>query len=348
MAETAVETTSHLTRKLWDEKTIRDVVKETYFGSKESTKGDTIVHLKNDFMKNSGDVIKHHIRMRLNSAPTAIDDEMVEGNEEALTSYGFETTLHLYRKGVRDKGELHRKRSVMDIDAESKLALQDWGSEYLDLLKFEALGLTSDTTNESDKVFYLNSSAVLTSGSAATAKAALHATNSKPTLAAVSKIKTWCITGGNRARVPLRPVKIKGKSYLVYLTHNDTFDGIWNSSEWQQALREAESRGSEHPLFQGAMAITTNGVIVHAHENVHIGTDGGGASVAWSKGLVMGAQALVAGFGRKPQLVPDTFDYKNKNGYCWGVTYATKKPIFNSLDYGSVGFWTARDNVSGL
>lgn len=114
-----------------------------------------------------------------------------------------------------------------------------------------------------------------------------------------------------------------------------------------QALREAEVRGKENPLFTGASYIW-DGVVVHESEWVSIAADSGsGSDVPWAKCFFLGAQSLVWAWGERPSLVEDTEDYEEDLFYAWRMTTKVEKPVFNSLDYGSVCLYLSRSNVAG-
>jgi len=228
---------------------------------------------------------------------------------------------------------------MFDINVESVQALSDWGSEKIDQLAFDAI-LASPT-----RIFYKTSSGSTSTTTAATAKAALTAADGKITPAFVSYIKAYAKTGGGRTIVPIRPVKVDGKNYYVLLVHPDAVYDWKNDPTVQQFLREAEMRGKENPLFTGAVAIY-DGVVIHEHENVPIADDGGSGAVSWSKGVFMGAQALVWAWGKRVATVQKKFDYDNEWGHAWGIIAGTNKPVFNSLDYGSLGVYVARTDIS--
>lgn len=342
MSKTTVATgDTGIAKKLYDEKVFRDTKKESFF-SKFMTKGpDSLVQVKEDLAAESGDTIYYNLRMRATGDPKG-EGEVLENNEMRLSVYNDSVVLAEYAQAVRDAGPMTRQRAAYDVEEESEMALKDWGTEQIDKNCFDALQ-TSFT-----KVFYLNSSGVVSAASAATAKAGLHATNSKLTLDFVTALATWARTGGNRAYVPLRPVKVNGKGYYVLIVHPDALYDLQVSSDWKQASREAKERGDENPLFRGAHAITWSGVVIHSHENIDIAADGGGASVAWTKGALMGSQALLWAWGRRPKLVKEEFDYGREKGMAWSIISKAKKPQFNSLDFGSVGVYAARTNISGL
>jgi hypothetical protein len=164
----------------------------------------------------------------------------------------------------------------------------------------------------------------------------------------ISVLKTYCKTGGDRTYVPVRPVKVSGKSYYVLLVHPDCMYDLKNDATFQQAMREAQIRGAENPLFKDATAIW-DGVVVHEHENCTIAADAGaGTDVPWGKAVIMGAQCLVWAWGSRAEVVSETFDYKREHGYAWKMICGTNKPVFNSLDYGSFGVYLSRTNISGL
>lgn len=346
MAKTTFSTSDALTKKAWEEKLFRDSVKESYFSKFVSSGPDNIVTEKTQLQKDKGDEITVGIRMRL-SGVGVTEGQPLEGNEEKLSTYSMKILLKQYRHAVRDDGEMSRKRAMFEISDESTSALKDWMSEKVDQLHFDELGIGSGASADPSKIFYKTSAGVLATGTAATAKSALTTADSKLTLNMISFLKTWAQTGGNRSYVPLRPVKIKGKDYFVLLTHNDALYDLRADTNFQQAMREAEVRGSENPLFTGSVAIW-DGVVVHAHENCAVAADAGaGANVPWAKSVFMGAQALCWAWGKRPEVVQKTFDYDNEEGYAIGIIAGAKKSKFNSLDYGSLGVYLARTNVSG-
>lgn len=338
MGKTTFATDDALTKKLWEEKLYRDAVKESYFSRFMSEGSESIVTVKNALTKQKGDDITIGIRMKLSGAGVT-EGQALEGAEEALTTYHSHVTLHQYRHAVRDNGALDRQRAMFDIDSESKSALQDWGSEKIDKLAFDAI-LSSPTL-----VFYKTSSGSTSTSTAATAKAALTAADGKITPAMVSYIKAYAKTGGGRTYVPLRPVKVDGKSYYVLLVHPDCMYDWKTDPTYIQSVREAEVRGPTNPLFSGSVAIW-DGVVIHEHENCTTATDGGSGAIAWAKGVFMGAQALAWAWGKREEVIQKNFDYENEHGYAWGIIAGTAKPVFNSLDYGSFGVYLARTQIS--
>lgn len=346
MAKTTFATNDALTKKAWEEKLFRDSVKESYFSKFTSSGSDSIVQEKTQLAKDKGDEITIGLRMRL--AGTGVTEgQVLEGNEEKLSTYSMKVTLKQYRHAVRDDGAMSRQRAMFNVSDESRTALKDWMTEKIDQIQFDELGIGSGSTANPSKIFYKTSSGVLATGTAATAKSALTTADGKLTLTMISFLKTWALTGGARAYIPLRPVKIEGKPYYVLLTHPDAVYDLRQDTNFQQAMRDAEVRGKDNPLFTGAVAIW-DGVVIHAHENAAVAADAGaGSNVPWAKSVLLGQQALCFAFGKRPEVVEETFDYGNEEGYGISMIAGVKKSVFNSLDYGSVGVYLARTNVSG-
>jgi len=347
MAKTAVATGDALTRKLWDRKLFLDIQKESYFTKFESTSGDTMVHVKTDLEKEKGDAITFGIRMRL--AKPFIVDGQSEGHEHALTTHSFSVALHKYRVPVRDDGELTRKRAIWDVEKESRAAIVEDAAEKLDELKFTTLGAAL-TRN-----FYCSSlvASLHTSASPVVAKAGLTAagiTSCNITPRLISFAKTWALTGGRnaagvRTQTPLQPIKVNGKPHLVLLIHPDQRYDLANDATMVQAHREARERGLENPLFTGADFIWDN-VVIHSHPNVEIGTNAGAGAIPYGKALLLGKQALCMAWGRRAKVVRKTFDYDNEVGFDWSAVFGVAKPVFGSIDYGVMGVWTSRTQVT--
>jgi N4-gp56 family major capsid protein len=339
MAKTSFSTNNALTKKAWEEKLFRVTQKETYFSKFMGSDTESMVYVKTNLEKEQGDKITFGIRQRLTGAGVTSGTQL-EGNEESLTTNDYSLSLEQYRHAVRDNGAMSRKRAMFSIDEEAEMALKDWGVEKIDSLCFAALETSPTIT-----AYKTAAATFLTTGTPATASAALHATDSKLTLNFISYLKTIAKTGKGREFNPLRPIKVKGRKYYVLLVHPDIMFDLRTSSEFQQAMREAEVRGSENPLFEGATAIW-DGVVIHEHENVTIANDGGGATVAWAKCSLLGAQALCWAWGRRPQVIQETFDYGNEHGYAWEMIAAAGKPVFDSDDYGSIGVYLSRTDIS--
>lgn len=344
MAQTQYATGNALTVKLWSEKLFRDQVKDSFFAPFMGQGGSGIVDVKTELEKGKGDKITVPLRMRLQS-PGVNSGTQLRGNEEALVTYDNSVTLEEYAHAVLTRGPLDEQRVKFSIPEESRMALKDWGSEKIDQLCFDSLFTTGSDW------FYRNGGATgafARTTVEATAKAGCNA--SYPiTPSFIQGIRAWAKTGGsNRYRIPLRPVKVKGKDYFVLLVHpNALYSLKQDTTFWFPAAKDALERGKDNPIFTGATAIW-DGVVIYEHENVPTYTNGGGASVPCSKFALLGAQALLWAWGRRPIMVEEEIDYKRQKGYSWQMIAGVAKSVFNSLDFGSLVGYVAQTNVATI
>lgn len=374
MARTTMATSDALRKQAWEAELWRDTLVGSYFlkkfasedtsnfvkganwkGSIYNGSPEGIIHVKADLGAKGtrrtvlGDKINFGIIPRIDPTTNVgvTSGQTLKGKEVSLSWYSDSLTLERYRQAVSAGNNMDWNRASFDMPAESRNALKTWGSEKLDLLCFQAL---EDSTT-SPTYFYKTADspiAVSKTTTLATAKTALSASLSKVTPEFLDYLKTWCLTGGARAsgQIPPRPIMVDGKPFYVFLTYPDALFDWRNDSTAMQAMREAEVRGKDNPLFAGADYVW-NGMIIHTHEFVTTGTDGGGASVPWCYAHVLGAQSLFVAMGEQPSVVSDTEDYEEDLFYAWRVTTKIKAPVFNSLRYGSVSALISRTNVSG-
>ncbi len=332
MSKTDVTTSSAECVKLWSEQLYRDTTKEIYWQKFMGTGSDSVVNVKTSLEKKKGDRERFAIRMRL-EGDGRTEGQVLEGYEQSLTTYTTDVTLGLLRQAVRDDGSMTRQRAMFDVTQESLDALKGWTAEKLDEEAFDAI------TDSPTKIFYgdgTSTASVTTSGVLT------------PTM--ISKMKTWCMTGGARSQTPLRPVKVDGKNYFILVVHPDVAYSLKADStttiNWNLLQREANDRGKTNPIFTGALGVL-DGVVIHEHEDVPIVTNwGAGANVPGAQCFMMGAQALIWAWGERPTIVKKKFDYDEEDAVAMRTIFAVAKPVFNSLDYGSVGCYVARTQVS--
>lgn len=340
MAKTTIATGATDAKLAYEEKLFREMLIDSYFMPRfAGESADSIMQTKTQLDRAKGETIYFHLIRKLDGdGITGTSGLALEGREESLTTTSFNMTLEEYAHATRDKGPLDRKRPFWDLDAEARTAIKNWGAEKIDKLCFEALYTPTPT-----KIFY--------GGSTATAVATL-TTADKLTVDKLSAIKPWLKTGGNRAQNPIRPVRVDGKDHYVVLLHPDACYDLRQDSQFQQAMREAEVRGKENPLFTGATAVW-DGFIIHEHERVTIGTDGGsGGNVPYCKGMILGAQSLLWAWGMRPEIRAEEFDYGREHGFAFDMICKVAKPKFDvnasgtAKDYGVVGLYVARTQIS--
>jgi N4-gp56 family major capsid protein len=349
MASLNIGSSSDLTVEMWEEKSYRESMKATFFQKFMDESGSNLVHLQRKLEKNRGDQIFYHLHERMTGA-LVTGDNTLEGNEDSLTSASDSVTLEAYRFAARYNNLLTAQRSVFDVAKENEKAVRTRITEGIDNLLFSALRDRAPST-----VFHTASGTLTAENTAATAKTNLIATDLiTPTL--IRATKTYALSGGlasaDRVIPPITPIKVNGANHYVLLVHPDVAYDMKENSEYAQAVREAEARGSSNPFFEGSIAMV-DGVVIHAHENVYIAEDGGAGSIAYAECFFLGAQALMFAVGEKPKLISDSFDYGKEVGIGMEFIAKAQKPQFTfkgnaSIDFGSLGVYCARTNISGL
>ena len=330
MSRTQIQSGNALSPVIVQRKLFLDQKKNSFFSRLFSASGDNVVFEKTDYLKQKGDTMTFGIRLR-NTGKGVTGNATMKGKEDKLNFYNFSTTLGRYRYAIMDDGQLTRQRFVGDIPTETRSALVDWGAEKIDQMCMDAI------TASPTKILY---------GGSASSISNIDST-SGITPALISKIKAQALTQRGDGKTPLRPIMIGGQKHLVLLVSNDVAYDLKQDSTYAQALRDAQIRGNNNPLFTGALGVWDN-IIIFEHENVPVLSNGGsGASVHYSKNILMGAQALVFGWGERPSIVEEDEDYGEFKGYCWRMTAVAAKPKFNGNDFGSIALYTYDSRATG-
>ena len=367
MARTTISSSDADKKRAWEEKLFRDTAVNSYFmgkftggsvtkfvekgGAFESAPKD-VIHIKENLLLKGKTKAQEGEKMTFTLIPRidptvdagVTSGQTLKGKELALNKYHFSIELERYRQAVSAGTPLDWHRAMYAMPVESRNALLEWGKDKIDLLCARALEAAPSN------IFYKTSDSgpvLVRTGVLATAKSALTAANSKLTPQMVSYMKTWARTGGGRTNaVPLRPLTIDGSPHYVFLTYEDAIFDWKNNSDVMTAHEYALQRGYDNPIFKGASYVW-DGVIIHTHEFVTKGTDGGSGSVPYCYGHLLGSQALVWAWGEKPSIVEDTEDYEEDLFFAWRMTAKVSVPSFNNQTFGSISCLVSRTNISG-
>ena len=358
--------------EIWAKELWKDAMDNMYFtqnGMMGKGKGDTnaVVWVNKDLKKSKGDTVTVPLTTKLSGNGVDGDSEL-EGNEEAISAYSESILIDQKRFGVRLTGQLDEQKNAYDMrtDAKNKLSirLQEFIERQI-FLKLAGVTNTSLTdiagtvvdatcawSNTPDYIPDADTAAGYgdrylcadyTSGAASLATTDLLT----PALISRAKIKAQI------ANPKVLPLRIKGKDYYVLFVHPYQAFDLKNNATYAQAQREAASRGSDNPIFTGALGIW-DGVIVHEHEYVPwldisvAGNSFRGAATGTNftadccRALLCGRQAVAYVQAKNPNSwVEKSFDYKNKTGFATGLIGGIQKVLFNSKEYGVVALDTA-------
>ena len=326
MAMMTVPSTDSSAVKKWSKEVLKETFMKAWWARFMGKSMESPVYLKNDFTKEQGDQVKFDMFPRPAGDPWITDGDY-EGN---LQKYGkYQETVDLIERGVgcQYRGKLDAQRPAWNTKNINREILTGQAGEMIDAYCFDTMQ-ASDYT----KVFRPNQRA--------TDDALVAGDLIDPDT--ITRAATWAKTGGHRSQPPIKPIMVDGKSCYIFLTYPDVLRDWHRNPEMQQNMREAEVRGAQNPLFRGSEYVLNCGpakVIVHTHERVHRGTNA--SSVAISKSVLLGQQALSFAMCEAPRLVEETFQFKTQVGLVYMGIFGAARTSFNSKDWGCVGISTA-------
>lgn len=307
---------------------------------------NSIIQLKEDFKKQKGDAITFNLRINPTADPIA-NDGWLEGNEMAMGFEADSVLLGMASGALRSKGKLSEQAFVGDLRAEMRDALADWWNRYdstwiikkLSGVSFQGYVGTAEgtlgslTTIGEEGVPNTN---VLYGGDATSVNTLDAADTFTPDLITRAKLAAKVGYIGSSQIHKIRPTMINGKPYYVLLAHPYQLYDLKRSDEWKQAMREAERRGPENPLFTGATAIW-DGVVIYETDYVLTYSDWGAAgNVAGATALFLGAQAGMLAIAQDgPDWVEMTRNYGRKWGVATGMVMGFDKAKFGVTDGGT-------------
>lgn len=329
MTDTTVP--SALRVKQWDSKYFTEWVRGNQFSPYMGTGTSSLIQLREDLAKKSGDTIVFQLINRLtNSAVT--DNAVLNGNEEDLTQRSFPVTVHQYRNAVVVP-DYEQQASVLDLLSVAKDSLMDWSLELLRDKIIAALysinGVAYGSVSEANKDAWLVDNAdrvlfgALVSNNSSNDHSAsllnLDTTNDKLTYTIGSLAKRIAKTANPRIR-PIRSTS-DGQEWYIMFCNSMAFRDL--KASLATINKDAEIRGSQNPLFTDG-DLTYDGVIYK--EVPEIGNIGavGASSAICTANFLCGAQALGLAFARRWQSVTKKEDdYGDKPGVgvrgTWGV-----------------------------
>lgn len=357
-----------LRQELWEKQLFADIIDGLYF-NESGLMGEgenNIIQVKSDLIKTPGDTDTVGLTAKLTGSGVNGDDEL-EGNEEAINSYSDSVLIDQKRFAVRLKGKLDEGKVAynMRTDAKDKLVIRL--QEFIERQAFLKLGgVTNTTINDingtvvaTDALWSNTPTFIPDADEAAGTGARYICANSggtdalaatdllTPTLISKAKIKA------RLASPKIQPLRIDGRDHYVMWIHPWQAYDLKNNAQFAQAMREAEVRGHDNPIFTGALGVW-DGVILYEHEYVPFldvsvagnsfrgaatGTD---CAVDCFRALLCGKQALVFLKCQNDNgWVEKSFDYDNKTGFATGIIGGIDKIMFNSKEYGVIAVDTA-------
>lgn len=358
------ESIAALRPEIWQKALYKDVMDDLYFVQNGMMgKGENnIVEVKDELAKSNGDTVTFGLSLKLSGNGVTGDNE-AEGNEEAITTYSQSVAIDQIRNQVRMTGKLDEQKAAYDMRMDAKNKLGIWLKEYIEQNIFLKLGGVTNTsaTDINGNIYAARATWSNTPNIVPTADEVAgsgdrylraDSASSGDGLDDLASGDIFDVDDISAAKLKaklaspkIRPLRVNGKDYYVMFLHPHQAYDLRNqsSSVWSQAQREAQVRGDSNPLFTGAYGIW-DGVIIYEHEYVPtvaaaaaFSSGGTAAGVRAYRALLCGQQAAVVAQAKDSMfMIEETFDYKNKVGYCTGMIGGIQKAAFNSVDYGVV------------
>lgn len=348
MSNTTYGVNDALSNKLWSKRLDVEALKTTVFNDYIGTTTSSLGQEKTETKKAAGDKVTYALRM-LASGDGVAEGQVLEGNEEALTTYSDSLTLGELRHAVkiRNEGTIDRQRVPYDLRSEAYAALTDWFSDRMDTVWFNQL---AGYTAQSDARYFgfntptaPSTNRVIRAGAQANDQSL---TNSNTfTLNLIDKARNKATT----ATPQLRPISGLGRDvdYVCFL-HPDQILSLRadtaTAGNWFD-LQKARLTGGDidkNSLFTGTVGIYNRTLLVES-TRVPLGVNAStGAAISNTRRAIFcGAQAITLAFGKdntqtKFKWTEKMFDYDHELGVAASCIFAMKKTRFNSEDYGTV------------
>ncbi len=328
MGKTAFATGNALTQKTWSISLFRESVKDLYFyrfakkaydammkGENIPKEVNSIILVNEDLTKKKGDAITFTLRMKLAGEGVNPETDSIEENDEQMSFYDFTVTLTSRANSVKAQSEIDMQRPAFDLRGEFRSSLEQWVAEYIDKTTIDLLS-TSPTTGER-----------LYAGSA-TATTDITSSDTMSTTV-ISKAK-------RKARLhsqKMLPVVVGGKEYYVMLMHDYQFKALQAEDAWLNAQKYAGERGLDNPIFSGAEGVW-DGVVIHKYERINtFNTWGAGGNLTGARALLLGTQAGVHAWCKRPTWHEKLFEYDTIPGVACTVIWKAAKTVYNSKDF---------------
>ena len=356
-----------LRQEVWGKDLYQDSIDALYF-MKNGMMGkgiNNIVELKEELTKEPGDTATFGLTGKM-SGDAILGDNEAEGNEEAILSYDESVAIDQARFAVRMTGRLDEREVTYDMrkDAKDKLIIRR--KEFLERQIFLKLGGVDNVLLNDVNLVTVGAQCTWSNTpdyipdaheAAGTGARYLCANSSGTDALTVADLITPGLiqkvkTKAKLASPMINPVVIDGINYYVLFVHPWQGDDLRSNATWSQAMREAELRGKENPIFSGSLGVW-GGVIVHEHEYVPFldvsvaGNSFRGAAVGTDclvdcfRALLCGQQAVgLVECQNENEWVEKTFDYNNKRGVCTSIIGGLQKMMFNSKEFGVIALDT--------
>jgi N4-gp56 family major capsid protein len=316
MATTSFALNDAYAVKLWSKELSVEAMKYTEIAPLIGTDAGSIVHKKEETEKGKGDQVTFGLRLQM-TQDGFTENELAEGNGESLTIYTDQLTINelMGVAGVKSDRTIDQQRVPFDLRAEARDGLADWWGKRISVSFFNQVcgntaeartkytGLQATTAPSASRIIWQGSQ---------TADENLTSSNTM-TLGLLDKAKEMAIT----ASPLVRPINASGKSdigdyykavqegkYIWYGHPYQVTDLRTNTStgQWLDIQKAVLTGGDvkDNPIMIGALGMYNNIILKSAFDVTSgVNSSTGAAITTVKRGVLLGAQAAVVGYGMK-------------------------------------------------
>lgn len=361
MATTTFGVNDALTNKLWSKKLAVEVSKATAIAPLIGSSANSIIQLKDETQKASGDKVTFGLRTQLIGDGVS-ESSTLEGNEEALSTFSDAIFINELAHAVRVKNDqtIDAQRVPFSLRSEANDGLTDWYADRLSMMAFihwggftaPTMAFEGRTLNLKDVHWGFNAPLAPSANRQIWQdKTNTPGTNNSDEDLGVADVfdLTLIDKAVERAKLAnpkIRPVRVNGENkYVMYLHPTQVTDLRTNTSTGQWLdITKAVYQGSKanNPIYDGSLG-EYNNVILREAEHVVEGVNStNNAKIATvRRAVLLGAQSAVAAFGMKTapekyKRVEELFDYQRELGVSVQTVIGMKKTRFNNEDFGCI------------
>ena len=318
---------------------------------------DSIIQRVDDLSKDKGETVVTQIVHDITDGGR-VGDVQREGREVPINSDSMRTTFDLLSQQNKDTGKKANQQTIIDFRQASNRVLAEWAADTLRQQRFHVLSgiqmdvdLTGaprmDRTADGDvgpsEWVNLAWAADITPPSANR-----HVRISGDTIdtdgdtAAITPTDTLNYTSLVDLHAYALEKYVKGikdgmgnEYYCLFLSPKD-FAALKKDPDYMNAVITGQPRDNDNPFFTGAIK-TLDGLAIHVHRQVYNNTKAGAGNmwgaagdVPGSRGLLLGAQAMVHANVQDLTWVEKLFEYDTQRGISTDMMYGMRKTTYET------------------
>lgn len=304
------------------------------------------IQLKTELDKNPGDTVYYDLRAQ-DRGNGVNGDSALEGFEDALTFYQDTLKVNIKRKAHAFR-QMTQQRTVHDLREHGRDSLSEWFAWFIEGgIIAHLAGLTGDGNESVLGALGATTGSADFAGNTVTALDAAHLTDKTGAALNIDDLDD-AVAKAKVANPRIPPLMIGGKEKYIALVHPYQVRSLRATAStsglitWFTSQQQAGVRGSENPIFTGALG-EYNGVILYESEFIPRLGD-------VTTGLLLGKCAGTIAFGNAWDsmsrgttdgsffnIVEEERDYKNRKGIAASSCVGFKASIFNSARFGVMG-----------